>query len=205
MNYFDDSESNYNREDNYNQEKTDAMTELYGSILKTVGEDVDREGLLKTPKRAAKAMAFLTQGYGVDPVTLIEGAKFTEDYKQMIVVKDIEFYSLCEHHILPFFGKVHIAYFPKKNITGLSKLVRVVEAYARRLQVQERLTVQIHDCIKKALAPAGVAVVIEASHLCMQMRGVESPNSKTITSEYSGTFMENYKVREEFLALINKK
>lgn len=205
MSYFDDSEGNYTREEHYNQEKTDEMVGFYSSILKTVGEDVSREGLEKTPKRAAKAMAFLTQGYGINPVSIIEGAKFTENYKQMIVVKDIEFYSLCEHHILPFFGKVHIAYYPDKNITGLSKLVRVVEAYARRLQVQERLTVQIHDCIKEALAPFGVAVVVEASHLCMQMRGVESPSSRTMTSEYSGSFLTDYKIREEFLALISKK
>ena len=205
MNKFDDSESNFTREEHYNQEKTDKMEELYSSILTIVGEDVSREGLQKTPKRAAKAMAFLTQGYEVNPISLIESAKFTENYNQMIIVKDIEFYSLCEHHILPFFGKVHIAYFPNENITGLSKLVRVVEAYTRRLQVQERLTVQIHDCIKEALNPAGVAVVVEASHLCMQMRGVESPSSKTVTSEYSGKFLDDYKVREEFLTQINKK
>lgn len=195
---------NYNREDRYNDEAIKNLSESYSNILTSVGEDVTREGLVKTPERAAKAMAFLTQGYAVDPLEILNSAKFKEDYKQMIIVKDIEFYSLCEHHILPFIGKVHIAYIPNGHITGLSKLARVVEAFSRRLQVQERLTIQIHDCIKEVLRPLGVAVVIEANHTCMQMRGVRSQNSSTTTAEYSGAFMTSFKTREEFLSLIQK-
>ncbi len=202
MTYFDDTEGNYVREDHYNEERISKMKNCYSEILTTIGEDVEREGLVKTPERAAKAMAFLTQGYQIDPREILLSAKFKEDYKQMIIVKDIEFYSLCEHHILPFFGKIHVAYIPNGHITGLSKIVRVVEAFARRLQIQERLTVQIHDCVKEVLNPLGVAVVIEASHLCMQMRGVESPNSKTVTADYSGAFIRDIKTREEFLSLI---
>lgn len=202
MTIYDDSDEIYQREDHYNKEVTDKLTDHYKSIITLIGEDTNREGLLKTPKRAAKAFAFLTQGYKTDPKEILLSAKFKEDYKQMILVKDIEFYSLCEHHILPFFGKVHVAYIPNGHITGLSKIVRVVEAFAHRLQIQERLTVEIHDCLKEVLAPLGVAVVIEASHLCMQMRGVESPNSKTVTAEYSGAFIKDIKTREEFLSLI---
>lgn len=202
MTFFDDTEENFKREDHYNEQSIAKMVDNYSSIIECINEDGGREGLIKTPERAAKAMAFLTQGYQLDPVEILLSAKFKEDYKQMILVKDIEFYSLCEHHMLPFFGKIHVAYIPNGHITGLSKVVRVVEAFARRLQIQERLTVQICDCFKEVLKPLGVAVVIEASHLCMQMRGVESPNSKTITAEYSGSFLKDIKTREEFLSLI---
>lgn len=203
---FDDEfPVNYVKEEKYNEELTNALSVSYKNILATVGEDTEREGLVKTPERAAKAMAFLTQGYSTDPAAILNSAKFKEDYKQMIIVKDIEFYSLCEHHILPFIGKVHIAYIPNGYITGLSKLARVVEAFSRRLQVQERLTVQIHDCIKEVLKPIGVAVVVEATHTCMQMRGVRSQNSSTTTAEYSGGFKTSLKTREEFLSLIQKK
>lgn len=205
INFDDDIPLNYESKEMYNAEAINEMSQNYSSILKTIGEDPSREGLDKTPERAAKAMAFLTQGYSVDAKKILESAKFKEDYKQMIIVKDIEFYSLCEHHILPFIGKVHIAYIPNGYITGLSKLARVVEAFSRRLQVQERLTVQIHDLIKEVLNPVGVAVVIEASHTCMQMRGVRSQNSSTTTAEYSGGFMTSIKTREEFLSLIQKK
>ncbi len=196
---------NYSKEEHYNEEAIKIMSDSYKSILTSIGEDPEREGLAKTPERAAKAMAFLTQGYGVNAEDILNSAKFKEDYNQMIIVKDIEFYSLCEHHLLPFIGKVHIAYIPNGYITGLSKLARVVEAFSRRLQVQERLTVDIHDCIKKVLNPKGVAVVIEATHTCMQMRGVRSQNSSTTTAEYSGGFMSSIKTREEFLSLIQKK
>ncbi len=202
MTIFDDTEENYNRVDHFNKDIIGKLVDSYSNVLDAIGEDKEREGLIKTPERAAKAMAFLTQGYNQNPKEILESAKFNEDYKQMIIVKDIEFYSLCEHHILPFFGKIHVAYIPNGQITGLSKVVRVVEAYARRLQIQERLTVDIHNCFKEVLNPLGVAVVVEASHLCMQMRGVESPNSKTVTAEYSGAFMKNIKTREEFLSLI---
>lgn len=196
---------NYKREDNYNLEVVEKIAESYKNIIESVGEEIEREGLVKTPMRAAKAMTFLTQGYGIDPEAILESAKFNEKYNQMIIVKDIEFYSLCEHHMLPFYGKAHVAYIPNGTITGLSKVARVVEAFARRLQVQERLTVQIHNCIKSVLHPMGVAVVIEANHLCMQMRGVESQNSMTTTAEYSGAFMTEHKTREEFLSLIRQK
>lgn len=195
----------YSKEERYNDKAIDIISQSYKSILTTIGEDTAREGLIKTPERAAKAMAFLTQGYSVDAHEILNSAKFKEDYKQMIIVKDIEFYSLCEHHMLPFIGKVHIAYIPNGYITGLSKLARVVEAYSRRLQVQERLTIQIHDCIKEVLRPLGVAVVVEAAHTCMQMRGVRSQNSSTTTAEYSGGFMTSLKTRDEFLSLIQKK
>ncbi len=196
---------NYSKSESYNSDAIEVMSNSYKNILKSIGEDPEREGLAKTPERAAKAMAFLTQGYGVNAEDILNSAKFKEDYNQMIIVKDIEFYSLCEHHLLPFIGKVHIAYIPNGYITGLSKLARVVEAFSRRLQVQERLTVDIHDCIKRVLKPKGVAVVIEASHTCMQMRGVRSQNSSTTTAEYSGGFMSSLKTREEFLSLIQKK
>lgn len=171
------------------------------NVLTLLGEDVTREGLLKTPERMAKAMRFMTQGYKQDPAAVLRSAIFREDYRQMVIVKDIDFYSLCEHHFLPFFGKVHIAYIPHKHVTGLSKLPRVVDIFARRLQVQERLTTQIKDCIQETLNPLGVMVVIEAKHMCMQMRGVQKMNSITTTSDFTGSFDE-LKTREEFMSLI---
>lgn len=170
-------------------------------IIQLLGEDPNREGLLKTPERVARAMRFLTQGYNQDPAAVLESAKFREDYRQMVIVKDIGFYSMCEHHMLPFFGKVHIAYIPNKYITGLSKLPRVVNILARRLQVQERLTTQIKECIQDTLNPLGVMVVIEAQHMCMQMRGVQKEGSTTTTSDFTGVF-DNFKTREEFMSLI---
>ena len=174
------------------------------AILDILGEDAQREGLLKTPKRVAKAMTFLTNGYEQDPVAILNSAKFNEDYRQMVIVRDINFYSLCEHHMLPFIGKAHVAYIPKGKITGLSKIARVVETYARRLQVQERLTEQIRDCIQESLQPLGVAVVIEAMHTCMSMRGVQKSNAVTTTSAFSGIFLKSQKTRDEFLQLIGK-
>lgn len=176
----------------------------YGKILADVGEDVTREGLLKTPHRAAKAMSFLTKGYDENPAEILKSAMFKEEYSQMVVVKDIEVYSLCEHHMLPFFGKAHIAYIPNGHIVGLSKLPRVVDAFARRLQVQERLTNEIRDCIQSTLNPMGVAVVIECSHLCMQMRGVQKQNSVTTTSAFTGEFMKDT-TRKEFISLISSR
>lgn len=173
----------------------------YESIIKNTGEDAQREGLLKTPERAAKAMHYLTQGYDQCPEDILRSAIFNEDYKQMVIVKDIELYSLCEHHLLPFFGKAHIAYIPDGKIVGLSKLPRIVDAFARRLQVQERLTYQIRDCIQDTLKPLGVAVVIEASHLCMQMRGIQKQNSVTTTSAFTGEFLKDT-TRKEFISLI---
>ncbi len=181
-----------------------ALATHYKEILGLLGEDASREGLLKTPERVAKAMQFLTKGYHEDPEAILRSAMFKEeDYKQMVIVKDIDFYSLCEHHMLPFFGKVHVAYIPKSHITGLSKIPRVVDVFARRLQIQERLTKQIKDCIQKTLDPAGVMVVIEAQHMCMQMRGVEKQNSLTVTSDFSGVF-EQAEKREEFMNLIKR-
>ena len=177
--------------DEYDIEKTSKLTKNFEDVLKNLGEDVNREGLLKTPERVAKAMQFLTHGYGLDPVAILNSAKFKEEYKQMVIVKDIELYSLCEHHMLPFFGKAHIAYIPNGWITGLSKIARVVDTYSRRLQVQERLTTQIRDVIQQTLNPLGVAVVIEASHLCMMMRGVQKQNSVTTTSAFCGEFEKN--------------
>ena len=176
----------------------------YGKILADVGEDVTREGLLKTPHRAAKALSFLTKGYDENPAEILKSAMFKEEYSQMVVVKDIEVYSLCEHHMLPFFGKAHIAYIPNGHIVGLSKLPRVVDAFARRLQVQERLTNEIRDCIQSTLNPMGVAVVIECSHLCMQMRGVQKQNSVTTTSAFTGEFMKDT-TRKEFISLISSR
>lgn len=177
------------------------LQEHYGQILSLLGEDPQREGLLKTPERVAKALQFLTSGYQQDPEAILRGAMFREDYRQMVVVKDIDFFSMCEHHMLPFFGKAHIGYIPNGYITGLSKLPRVVDVFARRLQVQERLTTQIKSCIQKTLNPLGVIVVIEAQHMCMQMRGVEKQNSLTTTSDFTGAFSEA-KTREEFMQLI---
>lgn len=185
----------------FDQEKTLLLAEKYKEILDILGENSDREGLLKTPQRVAKAMQFFMQGYEQDPEQILRSAMFTEDYRQMVIVKDIDFYSLCEHHLLPFFGKAHVAYIPNKKITGLSKIARVVEVFARRLQVQERLTTQIKECIQQTLDPMGVIVVIEAQHLCMQMRGVQKQHSITTTSDFTGVFQQA-KTREEFLNLI---
>jgi len=184
------------------QKKTE-LTELSRRIISLLGEDITREGLLKTPGRMAKALQFLTQGYQQDPETVLASAMFQEDYKQMVIVKDIDFFSLCEHHLLPFFGKAHVAYIPRKYITGLSKIPRVVDIFARRLQMQERMTLQIKECIQKVLNPLGVMVVIEAQHMCMQMRGVEKQNSLTTTSDFTG-FFQQAKTREEFMNLIKR-
>lgn len=183
----------------------DELKEHYHHILTLLGEDPEREGLLKTPERVAKAMLALTKGYSMDPHEVLRSAKFKEDYNQMVIVKDIDFFSLCEHHMLPFYGKAHVAYIPNGYITGLSKIARVVESFARRLQVQERLTVQIRDCIQEALNPMGVAVVIEASHMCMQMRGVEKQGSATTTSAFTGVFLSHPPTRQEFMTLISNK
>jgi len=199
----DDVES-YEKIDKYNQEKISNLTELYGKVLHEIVEDPSREGLLKTPERVAKSLQFLTHGYHLDPVAILNSAKFQEDYKQMVIVKDIEIYSMCEHHLLPFFGKAHIAYIPNKYIVGLSKLPRIADAFARRLQVQERLTNDIRDCIQETLQPLGVAVVIEAQHLCMQMRGVQKQNSITTTSAFTGEF-ENDRTRSEFISLLRNR
>jgi len=188
-----------------NEETTNKLAKSYYDVLTTLGEDPSREGLTDTPKRVARSLQYLTHGYSIDPAALLESAKFKEDYKQMVLVKDIELYSLCEHHMIPFFGKAHVAYIPNGYITGLSKIVRVVEAFSRRLQVQERLTVQIRDCIQQTLNPMGVAVVIEAKHLCMVMRGVRNQNSKATTSAFTGAFMNNPKTREEFIHLVGVK
>jgi GTP cyclohydrolase I len=195
---------NYEKKELYNTESTAAIAENYRKIITGIGEDVTREGLEKTPERAAKAMQFLTHGYDLDPLEILKSALFTEDHSQMIVVKNIEVYSMCEHHMLPFFGKAHVAYIPNGKIVGLSKIPRIVDAYARRMQVQERLTDQIKDCIEEALQPLGVAVVIEAQHMCMQMRGIEKQNSFTTTSSFTGAFEKN-KTRKEFISLISSK
>lgn len=187
------------------EDKLKALAGHYKAILELLGEDVKREGLLQTPTRVAKAMDFMTQGYEQDPREILLSAKFKEEYKQMVVVKDIELYSLCEHHMLPFYGKAHVAYIPNGYITGLSKIPRVVDCFSRRLQVQERLTVQIRDCIQEALNPLGVAVVIEAAHMCMQMRGVQKQNSVTTTSAFTGAFLNQVQSREEFLQIISSK
>ena len=192
----------YNKIEQFDQETTAKLAEHYKAILELLGEDPQREGLLKTPERVAKAMQFLTQGYSADPVAILNSARFKEDYQQMVLVKDIEIYSMCEHHMLPFYGKAHIAYIPNGCITGLSKIPRVVDAFARRLQVQERLTVQIRDCIQETLNPLGVAVVIEAAHMCMQIRGVQKQNSVTTTSAFTGVFLKDIRTREEFMRLI---
>ncbi|MBO5711087.1 MAG: GTP cyclohydrolase I FolE [Rikenellaceae bacterium] len=199
-----DNIKRYESVDKYDIETLDRLKYHYGEILKLLGEDPQREGLIKTPERVAKAMSFMTQGYQQDPKEILLSARFTEEYKHMVIVKDIDLYSLCEHHMLPFYGKAHVAYIPNGYITGLSKIARVVEAYARRLQVQERLTVQIRDCIQDALSPLGVAVVIEASHMCMQMRGVQKQNSVTTTSAFTGAFLTQLQTREEFINLIKK-
>ena len=188
----------------FDEEKTIKMASHYKEIIKELGEDVDREGMLKTPERVAKAMQYLTKGYQQDPKDILLGALFKENYRQMVIVKDIDFYSMCEHHMIPFFGKAHVAYIPNGYITGLSKIARVVDIYARRLQVQERLTTEIKDAIHSTLKPLGVMVVLEAQHMCMQMRGVEKQNSVTITSDFTGIFKEA-KTREEFISLIKRQ
>ncbi len=195
----------YEKVERWNSEKTLELAKHYKAILNLLGEDVNREGLLDTPLRVAKAIQFLTQGNNLNPKEILKSAMFKEDYKQMVIVKDIELYSMCEHHMIPFYGKAHVAYIPNEHITGLSKIARVVEAFARRLQVQERLTMQIRDCIQETLNPMGVAVVIEAAHMCMQMRGVQKQNSVTTTSAFTGVFMSQTKTREEFINLISHK
>ena len=192
----------YRSLEEYNLEITDEVKSRYSSIIKEIGEDVSRDGLIKTPERAAKAMLFLTQGYKQDAVEILKAAMFKESYDEMVIIKDIEVYSLCEHHMLPFFGKAHIAYIPNGHIVGLSKIPRVVDVFARRLQVQERLTNDILECINNTLKPQGVAVVIEASHMCMMMRGVQKQNSVTTTSGFRGQF-EKIETRNEFLKLIS--
>ena len=191
----------YKKIDHYDEHTTNHLSGSYKSIIDLIGEDANREGLLKTPERVAKAMQYITQGYEMDARSILNSAKFHESYSEMVIVKDIELYSLCEHHMLPFFGKAHVAYIPNGYITGLSKIARVVDCFARRLLVQERLTHQILDAIQEALNPLGVAVVIEAQHLCMMMRGVQKQNSVTTTSAFSGAFEKN-ETRSEFLRLI---
>ena len=194
----------YKKIEEYDPKVTEELEKHYAEILRLLGEDPGREGLLKTPGRVARSMQFLTKGYDEDPAEILRSALFKEEYKQMVVVKDIELYSICEHHMLPFYGKCHVAYIPNGYITGLSKVARVVESYARRLQVQERLTVQIRDCIQQTLNPLGVAVVIEAAHMCMQIRGVQKQHSVTTTSAFTGIFLKSEKTRAEFLTLIGK-
>lgn len=194
----------YERIEQFNPENLEAIAKSYETIIENIGEDKNREGLLKTPERVAKALQFLTHGYDLDPVKILQSAMFAEDYSQMVIVKDIEVYSMCEHHMLPFFGKAHIAYIPNGHIVGLSKIPRVVEAFARRLQVQERLTTDIRDCIQSTLNPVGVAVVIEAQHMCMQMRGIQKQNSVTTTSAFTGEFLKDT-TRKEFISLISSK
>lgn len=201
---INESPNGYERIDNFDEKITHDLSESYSNIIKLIGEDISREGLNKTPVRVAKAMQFLLQGYKTDPVEILKSAMFKEDYRQMVIVKDIELYSLCEHHLLPFFGKAHVAYIPNGTITGLSKIARVVDVFARRLQVQERLTSQIKDCIQDTLKPLGVAVVIEAQHLCMQMRGIQKQHSITTTSDFTGAFQKTA-TRDEFIKLISTK
>jgi GTP cyclohydrolase I len=189
----------------YKEEVTQRIATVYNDILKDIGEDPTREGLLKTPERVAKALQYLTHGYDIDPREILKSALFHEEYSEMVIVKDIEVYSMCEHHMLPFFGKAHIAYIPNGTIVGLSKIPRVVDAFSRRLQVQERLTIEIRDCIQETLKPKGVAVVIECAHMCMQMRGVQKQNSVTTSSAFTGLFMNNEATRKEFINLIQAK
>lgn len=195
-------EKGYLKIDQYDEKCVADLAKHYKEIIRLLGEDPEREGLLKSPERIAKAMLFFTNGYDLDPEDILRSAMFHEDYKQMVVVKDIELYSLCEHHLVPFVGKAHVAYIPNGTIVGLSKIPRIVDAYARRLQVQERLTKQIKDCIQNTLQPLGVAVVIEAQHMCMSMRGVQKQNSVTTTSDFTGAFLNSPKTREEFMHII---
>jgi GTP cyclohydrolase I len=194
----------YEKIEIYDTKLIESLSENYKTIIENLGEDINREGLQKTPERVAKAMQFLTHGYDLNPLEILKSALFTEDHQQMIVVKDIEVYSMCEHHMLPFFGKAHVAYIPNGKIVGLSKIPRIVDAFARRMQVQERLTDEIKNCIQEALNPLGVAVVIEAQHMCMQMRGIQKQNSYTTTSSFTGAF-EKDKTRKEFISLISNK
>ena len=192
----------YKKIEHYDDDCTKSLSSNYKEVIQNLGEDPTREGLLKTPERVAKAMQFLTQGYDQNPQEILKSAMFAEKYDEMVIVKDIEVYSLCEHHMLPFFGKCHIAFIPNGHIVGLSKFPRMVDAFSRRLQVQERLTDQIRDCLQETLNPQGVAVCIEAQHLCMQMRGVQKQNSTTTTSAFSGAFMEEDITRQEFMSLV---
>jgi len=204
---LDDNEMNgyagYARNDEYNPVLIRRIAEHYRAILKDIGENPEREGLKKTPERVAKALQFLTHGYELDPAAILRSAMFREEYQQMVIVKDIELYSMCEHHVLPFFGKCHVAYIPNGHIVGLSKIPRVVDAFARRLQVQERLTVEIRNCIEETLKPVGVAVVIEAQHMCMVMRGIQKQHSIATTSAFTGEFNAE-KTRAEFMRLISR-
>ncbi len=197
-------QNGYTRIDDFNNEKTDKLAYHYKEIIKLIGEDVEREGLIKTPERVGKAMQFIMQGYQQDPESILRSAMFKEDYREMVVVKDIEIYSMCEHHLIPFYGKAHVAYIPNGYITGLSKIARVVDVFSRRMQVQERLTTQIKDVIQNTLNPLGVAVVIEANHLCMMMRGVQKQNSSTTTSDFTGAF-KKVETRNEFFNIIGHK
>jgi GTP cyclohydrolase IA len=198
-------EDGYNKLETWNGETIEELSTMYHRILELIGEDPEREGLRRTPVRVAKAINYLTSGYYQDPEAILKSAMFKEEYRQMVIVKDIDLYSMCEHHMLPFFGKAHVAYIPDGYITGLSKIARVVEAYSRRLQVQERLTTQIRNCIQETLNPLGVAVVIEAQHMCMQIRGVQKQNSVTTTSAFTGIFLKELNTREEFVHLIGTK
>jgi GTP cyclohydrolase IA len=198
------SNNGYEKIEIFDETVTNELSDNYKKIINLIGEDISREGLEKTPERVAKAMQFLLQGYKTDPVEILQSAMFKEDYRQMVIVKDIEIYSLCEHHLLPFFGKAHVAYIPNGTVTGLSKIARVVDVFARRLQLQERLTLQIKECIHNTLKPLGVAVVIEAQHLCMQMRGIQKQHSITTTSDFTGAFQKNA-TRDEFIRLISTK
>ncbi|HET6225168.1 MAG TPA: GTP cyclohydrolase I FolE [Bacteroidia bacterium] len=200
---FDDVDG-YQKIDRYNLKLVNEIASKYKTILTDIGENPQREGLLKTPERVAKAMQYLTHGYDLNPQEILKSALFKEDYSQMVIVKDIEVYSMCEHHLLPFFGKAHIAYIPNGLVVGLSKIPRVVDAFARRLQVQERLTNEIRDCIQDTMFPKGVAVVMECSHLCMQMRGIQKQNSVTTTSAFTGEFLKDT-TRKEFISLIGSK
>lgn len=193
----------YSKTEYYDEEAIAKMSLAFTEVITQCGEDANREGLLKTPERAAKAMQFLTHGYDLNPRAILESALFNESYSEMVLVKDIEVYSLCEHHMLPFFGKAHVAYIPNGKIVGLSKIPRVVDVFARRLQVQERLTLEIRDCIQKTLNPLGVAVVLECNHMCMQMRGVQKQNSSTTSSAFTGVFLSNDNTRQEFMHLVN--
>jgi GTP cyclohydrolase I len=195
----------YTKTESWDSATIEELSALYYRVLTLIGEDPDREGLKGTPVRVAKAMSFLTMGYNMNPCAIINSAKFKEEYRQMVLVKDIDIYSMCEHHMLPFIGKAHVAYIPDGYITGLSKIARVVDAFSRRLQVQERLTTQIRNCIQDCLNPVGVAVVIEAKHMCMQIRGIQKQNSVTTTSAFTGIFLDQLNTREEFIHLIGTK
>jgi GTP cyclohydrolase IA len=199
------SPNGYNKIESWDEENIKELSSIYYKVLKLIGEDPDREGLKGTPVRVAKALNFMMMGYTQNPCEIINSAKFKEDYRQMVIVKDIDLYSMCEHHMLPFFGKAHVAYIPNGYITGLSKIARVVEAFSRRLQVQERLTMQIRNCLQECLNPLGVAVVIEAQHMCMQIRGIQKQNSVTTTSAFTGIFLDHLNTREEFVHLIGSR